>query len=393
MKPIPLAAYLPDFVPPVTGINGATAPVANLYDASGTFQGRGRSYSVKRKRTDNEIDNVFDRSVEYPPLNPPERPQLDIEKVKGLMVSAGSAAEEVRPLLDDPDTDPKIKNLGRLTLSILDALGAVIESGLAPMSATGIFIGGVGKGGATAPPVPTKPMVAPGTKELRESMARADCESIMFEVNLGNNTMANRTGLANAFSNAIRKAAIDSATATGKDPAETVRVMDDTLSCVQDMEFIGSSSQKFTSKKQGDSRNNTFCTMPIKFKFEDRNSRIHFEKTMRDNCNLRAGISLPKPVRLEQAAFLTSLRERYPNDAITVRPDTRSCSLYALRKEGGEGPWITCQERLTLSPGIMLPTFVPRKKVDLAPLIVEDPGQMVVAVAVEGIDQPGAAQA
>jgi hypothetical protein len=327
MKPIPLAAYLPDFVPPVIGVNGASAPVANLYDASGTFQGRGRSYSVKRKRTDNEIDSVFDRSVEYPPLNPPEKPQLDIEKVKGLMVTAGSAAVEIRPLLDDPATDPKFKNLGILALSILDALGAVIESGLAPMSASGIFKGGAGRGGTTAPPVPAKPQAAPGTKELRESMIKADCESVMFEVNLGSNTMANRAGLANAFSNAVRKSAVDSAISAGKDPAEAVRVMDDALSCVLDMEFIGASSQKFISKRQGDIRNNTFCTMPIKFKFDDRNSRIHFEKSMRDHCNMRAGISLPKPVRMEQAAFLTALRERYPNDAITVRPDTRSCSL------------------------------------------------------------------
>jgi hypothetical protein len=223
-------------------------------------------------------------------------------------------------------------------------------------------------------------------------MLKADCESVMFEVNLGSNTMANRAGLANAFSNAVRKSAVDSAISAGKDPAEAVRVMDDALSCVSDMEFIGASSQKFISKKQGDTRNNTFCTMPIKFKFEDRNSRIHFEKSMRDNCNMRAGISLPKPVRMEQAAFLTALRERYPNDAITVRPDTRSCSLYALRKEGGEGAWIACQERLTLSPSIMLPTFVPRKKVDLAPLIVEAEGELVAVGAEGGASQPQMSQ-
>jgi hypothetical protein len=234
--------------------------------------------------------------------------------------------------------------------------------------------------------------VAPGTKELRESMTRAGCERVMFEVNLGPNTMANRAGLANAFSNAVRKSAIDTATATGKDPAKAVRLMDDTLSCVQDMEFIGSSSQKFISKKQGDVRSNTFCTMPIKFKFDDRNSRIHVEKTMRENCNLRAGVSLPKPVRLEQAAFLTSLKERYPNDAITVRPDTRSCTLYALRKEGGERAWMTCQERLTLSPEIMLPTFVPRKKIDLAPQIVPEGDQMVVARVEESSSQPNTEQ-
>jgi hypothetical protein len=40
----------------------------------------------------------------------------------------------------------------------------------------------------------------------------------------------------------------------------------------------------------------------------------------------------------------------------------------------------------------MLPTFVPRKKVDLAPLIVEAEGQMEVAGAEGGSSQPAAAQ-
>jgi hypothetical protein len=372
MKPIPLAAYLPDFVPPVTGFNGSPAPVANMYDSNGIFQARGRSNSVKRKRTE-EIDLVFDHSVEYPPLSQPDRPVFDLMKVKGLMVAAGSAAEDIRPLIDDPDTDPKLKNLGKLTLTILDALGAVIECGLAPLSgaAASKAAGGAVNGGAKAPPISAKPAPTPGQRELKESLEKADRESIMFEVDLGKNTLANRSALAAAFSNTVRKAAIDIATASGKDPTEAVRVMDDTLSIVSDMEFIGSSSQRFISKKANDIRSNTFCTMPVKFKFEDRNSRIHFEKSMRDHCNFRAGISLPKPVRLEQAAFLSALKERYPQDAITVRPDIRSASLYALRKVGGEGAWVGCPERLSLSPSIMLPNFVPRKSMTLTPLINE----------------------
>jgi hypothetical protein len=371
MKPIPLAAYLPDFVPPVTGLNGHPAPVANLYDTSGTFQGRGRSGSVKRKRTD-EIDMVYDLSVDYPPLVSPKKLGLDLEKVKGMIVAAGSAAEEVRAMAEDPNLDPKVKILSNLTLSILDALSAAVESGIAPISGATLgrnFVGGRSGTGGNAPPVPEKPQPIPGAKELREGLVKADRESIMFEVDLGPNTMANRNGLATAFSASVRKAAVDKALTAGTDPAEAVRVMDDVLSCVSDMEFIGSASQKFLSKKKDDPRNNKFCTMPVKFKFDDRNTRIHFEKTMRDVCNLRAGISLPKPVRLEQAAFLSALKEKYPNDAITVRPDIGAAALYALRKVGGEGSWINCQERLVLSPGIMLPTFVPRKMVALAPSI------------------------
>jgi hypothetical protein len=37
MKPIPLAAYSPNLIPPVTGFGGQSAPVANTYDSSGIF--------------------------------------------------------------------------------------------------------------------------------------------------------------------------------------------------------------------------------------------------------------------------------------------------------------------------------------------------------------------
>jgi hypothetical protein len=374
MRPPPLAAYSPDFIPPVTGVGGLSNPVANLYDSSGTFVERGRTNSFKRKRTE-EIDAIFDLSADYPPLTTPQRPTVDLGKVKGQLVAAVAAAGEVRPMLEDPNLDPKLLLLGKLTLAILDTLGAAVESGLEPIStaAGGRFGGGgvAGSGGANAPPVPAKSTPTPGLKELKEGLARADRESIMFDLDLGKNTIANRNGLASAFSATVRKSAIDTALTAGKDPAEAVRVMDDVLSCVADMEFIGSASQKFINKRNiSDNRNNTFCTMPVKLRFDDRNTRIHFEKSMREFCNLRANISLPKPVRLEQAAFLSSLRERYPNDHITVRPDTVSGYLYALRKEGGEGPWLKCSERLQLSPGIMLPTFVPRKTLSLAPPVV-----------------------
>jgi hypothetical protein len=315
------------------------------------------------------MDDVYDLSVEYPPLLPPPRQGLDTEKVGALLVAASGAAVDVRTALEDPNIDPKLKALINLNLAILETLEAVFECGLKPLSGPasgrGTGSGRSGAVGAVAPPVPDRPKTVPGLNELKESLCKADKESIMFEANLGPNTQANRNNLAAAFSASIRTAAIDKAKAAGECPAEAVRVMDDVLSCVTDMEFIGSASQKFLSKNLTDTRNNTFCTMPVKFKFDSRDTRIHFETSMRNFCNLRVGISLPKPVRLEQAAFLASLRERYPGDAVTVRPDIRSRTLFALRKIGGEGPWERCAETLLLSPEIMLPTFIPRKRVPL----------------------------
>jgi hypothetical protein len=138
MKPIPLAAFLNDFTPPVTGINGSPAPVANSYDTSGTFQPRGRTNSVKRRRPDEEIDVAFDLSADYPPLVPPQKQTLDTGKIKKLMVVAAAAATELRPLTSEGDEniDPKTMLVAKLSVALFDAVEAVIEAGILPLSST-----------------------------------------------------------------------------------------------------------------------------------------------------------------------------------------------------------------------------------------------------------------
>jgi hypothetical protein len=377
MRPPPLGAYNPNFVPPVTGVSGSSVPVANVYDGTGNFQQRGRAGSFKRRRVDNEMDVMFDLSEDYPPLTQPPRPSLNMEKVKGLVVAAGGAAGDVREMIKGEDLDPKIKNLGILTLAILDALSAVVEDGLVPVS-TGAGGGRGGQaasaavgGGKVPPATAARPAATPGLRELREGLQNSDKESVIFDADLGPATMANRKSLAGAFSAGIRSATIAKAVAEGGDPAEAVRVMDDAISCITDMEFIGSSSQRYTNKNNlSDPRNNKYCTMPVKVKFEDKNARIHFETTARKYCDLKASISLPKPIRIEQAAFLRAVRERYPGKIVTARVDVRSLSLVALWKEDKEKVWNTCDETVKLCPGALLPDYIPRTVFELAPTVV-----------------------
>ena len=78
-KPVPLsqvggrAHATPIIVPPVT--IGASRPVSNFFDRTGRF--RSRSSSVKRPRTDDDPDAVFDISRDYPPLYLPPPPALE----------------------------------------------------------------------------------------------------------------------------------------------------------------------------------------------------------------------------------------------------------------------------------------------------------------------------
>jgi hypothetical protein len=358
IKPIPLSAFTTSFVPPVTGIGGSLAPVANTYDTSGHFQYRGRAGSVKRKRTD-EIDAVYNLGESYPPLSGPAKPKLDLSVMKDLVVAAGVAGGEVRAILEDPGVDEKMRAFGNLNLALLAVVEAMLESGFVPMSG----VASPGAGQKTVPVPPAKPDPVPGAKELREGLEKADRECVLFGANLGTATLANRSALANALSSGMRAAVVAKAEQKSLDSGEMIRDLDDALSCVQDMDFIGGKSQKYI--KEGDPKSNTFCTMPVKFRFEDRNARINFEKTLRLNSDLNASISIPKPIREEMKAFKTALQPRYPEEVVAIRLDTLRANLYAVKKRDGERAWSKCGEVLPLPPGILLRDYVPRKTIVL----------------------------
>jgi len=61
-------------------------------------------------------------------------------------------------------------------------------------------------------------------------------------------------------------------------------------------------------------------------------------------CNLRASISLPKPVRKAQNKFHDLIREKYPDEITMVRTDTLKLTFIAFHKAEGGPKWIPCSE-------------------------------------------------
>jgi hypothetical protein len=145
----------------------------------------------------------------------------------------------------------------------------------------------------------------------------------------------------------------------GEDANESIRVVNDALSCADNLEFIGQTTQRKINKR--DPANPVtlpFCTMPVKLDFPDRNTRIHFEKTLRKHCGMKATISLPFQVRRYQALFLDALRDRYKGRVITARPDTSTLSMVAFMKNESDRGWLRCRETVPIPRGILLPGAV-----------------------------------
>jgi hypothetical protein len=79
---------------------------------------------------------------------------------------------------------------------------------------------------------------------------------------------------------------------SGEDVAEGIQIVNDALSCTDNVEFLGQ-----TTARKIDKHDPTkpiplpFCSMPVKLDFPDRNTRIHFESIVRKHCNLKSSES------------------------------------------------------------------------------------------------------
>jgi hypothetical protein len=245
----------------------------------------------------------------------------------------------------------------------------------------------------TAPIVPSKPRAEPGTAELKAALTAAEKSAIVFDVDLGPSPVANRATLNGAFAAGLKTATLKVAAETGGDANEAIRVVNDALSCADNVDFKGQTSAKRIDKRDPENPIvSPFCSMPVKLDFPDRNTRIHFERTLRKHCNLKASISLPTTIRKYQALYLKSMRSHFPGRAVMVRPDTASLALVALVKEEGGSAWRRCPGGHPIPRDIMLPSYKLPNRVDVpiadVPELGDDEDAMLVAASIGAESQP-----
>ena len=80
---------------------------------------------------------------------------------------------------------------------------------------------------------------------------------------------------------------------------------------------------------------------------------MHFERTFRKKCGLRATMSLSPPIRKELSAFNKAVRAAYPEMIVMTRPDIATLSFVAFIKEDGAGSWTKCPATHPIPHNIM----------------------------------------
>jgi hypothetical protein len=205
----------------------------------------------------------------------------------------------------------------------------------------------------------TKKVESEDEKKVRkfaEAIRDAERSTLCFNLNMGNKPIMNKTTISERATLALTSMA---ARVEGKNSAvpspETVAALDDVTSLVTSMELFGSNTKQYKGKekdKDKDDKDNpapTFCTVPVRYQFKDREQRVFAEKQLRDLCKVKCSTPYPAVVRECIKQVIDHTRESFPEDYIRVSVMVKDFALKLQRRPKGKDlKWTTYPDLLKL---------------------------------------------
>jgi hypothetical protein len=303
-----------------------------------------RTFSFGKRKLDadpNDASNAaktprFDSTVVFEQLKGQEQV---LEEVKAVMAKVDSS-----PPLDD-NCSPQVKEvfgfLGtavKLLLKSQENLTSVLidafKANPAPAAASKGSQEPVAKSSTQVVVEKAAAAETNAVKRVKKAINDAEKKTILFNLDLGNVPTMNRDTLSRKVT-----LALSSKVSSGNhdyDVKDAEEVMDDILSCSK-LEFLGTTTKKFQNDKNpNDTRNGKMCTMPVRFEFKDRDTRIQAETNLRKVCGVSCSVPYPKRLRTILNNLVSEGKKIMPNTFIRTRVNVDSLTV-DVHARTGEG--------------------------------------------------------
>jgi hypothetical protein len=141
---------------------------------------------------------------------------------------------------------------------------------------------------------------------------------------------------------------------SGSIPSEdTASIIDDVLSVSEGIKFFGKKTQ--TYRKTGDDRSGSYCTIPVRYDFADKESRIYAETMLRDKCKVQCTTPYPTILRESIRQVMNHYKSVYPNNYIRVSVDCSGMTLKVARRPMVESTKTGKKQWVNIDGGIPIP--------------------------------------
>ena len=141
----------------------------------------------------------------------------------------------------------------------------------------------------------------------------------------------------------------DKETSTHSDDA--VAAIDDVLSMANGMQFFCNSTKTYRGKN--DPESGSYCTVPVRYDFKDKDTRFRAEQVLRETCKVKC--STPYPTILCECIkkVITHVKSDFPNDFIRVLVGANNMALKVARRPKDCAEWTYYKRDIGLPAAVL----------------------------------------
>jgi hypothetical protein len=132
---------------------------------------------------------------------------------------------------------------------------------------------------------PPRTLDKPEVKKFKDAVRDAEKSTLIFNLDMGKIPLVNRDTMSTRATMALtQRAAKVENSRTSVPSADSMAAIDDALSVVTGMKCYGRATKSY--QKANDPLSGSFCTVPVRYDFHDKETKSYAENVLRDKCKV-----------------------------------------------------------------------------------------------------------
>jgi hypothetical protein len=338
---------------------------ASQQDTGNENRQRLGSLSQKRKNSDTDVVLSYATAASGAQAPDPESNEeeymLELTKVKSLCEKANVDIGESNA---DVGVLAILKTINDAVLGLANAATKKKQSAPKSIPSTMVnlgtipkrpkFVPGNAKNPAPAPkknPAPARPpspdAVDPAQQGFRDAVKSAEKSTLIFNLNMGTVPIMNKDTMSKRATLALMSMAAVKEGRTAENPSnESISVVDDVLSVSTGIHFFGPQTQTYRHPR--DPKSGSFCTVPVKYDFNDRETRIKAEQMLRTRCDINCSTPYPPILRECIRRTINSAKDLFPDNQVKVLVDATNFKLRIARRASKDAGWTYAKDDIPI---------------------------------------------
>jgi hypothetical protein len=183
----------------------------------------------------------------------------------------------------------------------------------------------------------------PKVRTFKDAIKEAERSTLLFNLDMGKVPIMSKDTMNKKATLALAAMAAKKEKKPTSIPSEdAVAAIDDCLNATVGIEFYGATTKSYKHPK--DPNSGSYCTVPVRYEFKDKDDKSRAEKILRDLCDIQCTTPYPVMVRESIKQIISKVKTEHPEHLIKVSVDCNKMCFKVSMKARGDGtvvmPWI-----------------------------------------------------